>query len=78
MAKGADGEIAVSEKSNQGRFNDMKKSSSLKGESPSQLIDARIRELDDWRSNFGSFCRVRAYRLLGRENAREYSHSRGR
>jgi len=27
----------------------MKKSSSLKGESPSQLIDARIRELDDWR-----------------------------
>jgi hypothetical protein len=27
----------------------MKKSSSLKDESPSQLIDARIRELDDWR-----------------------------
>ncbi len=27
----------------------MKKSSSLKGESPSQLIDARIRELEDWR-----------------------------
>jgi hypothetical protein len=25
------------------------KKSSLKGESPSQLIDARIRELDDWR-----------------------------
>lgn len=27
----------------------MKKSSSLKRESPSQLLDARIRELDDWR-----------------------------
>ena len=27
----------------------MKKSSSLKGESPSRLIDARIRELNDWR-----------------------------
>jgi hypothetical protein len=27
----------------------MKKSATTKGESPSQLIDARIRELDDWR-----------------------------
>jgi hypothetical protein len=27
----------------------MKKSSSLGGESPSHLIDARIKELDDWR-----------------------------
>jgi hypothetical protein len=27
----------------------MKKSSSLKGESPSQLIDKRIKELHDWR-----------------------------
>jgi len=27
----------------------MKKSGSQKGESPSQLIDARIRELGDWR-----------------------------
>jgi hypothetical protein len=58
MAKGADGEIAVSEKSNQGRFNDMKKSSSLKGESPSQLIDARIRELDDWRGSTLSRIRI--------------------
>jgi hypothetical protein len=29
----------------------MKKSSSLKGESPSDLIDARFRELDDWRGS---------------------------
>lgn len=36
-------------KSHEGRFNDMRKSSSLKREFPSQLIDARIRELDDWR-----------------------------
>jgi|SRR6185295_10816785 len=27
----------------------MKKSATTKGESPSRLIDARIRELDDWR-----------------------------
>jgi hypothetical protein len=27
----------------------MKKSGSQKSKSPSQLIDARIRELDDWR-----------------------------
>jgi hypothetical protein len=41
--------MAVSKKSNQGRFNNMKKRSSLKGESPSQLIDKRIKELHDWR-----------------------------
>jgi hypothetical protein len=41
--------MAVSKKSNQGRFNNMKKSSSLKSESPSQLIDRRIKELHDWR-----------------------------
>jgi hypothetical protein len=41
--------MAVSKKRNQGRFNNMKKSSSLKGESPSQLIDKRIKELHDWR-----------------------------
>ena len=29
--------------------NNMKKSATTKGESPSRLIDARIRELDDWR-----------------------------
>jgi hypothetical protein len=31
------------------RENDMKKISSKKDESPAQLIDARIEELDDWR-----------------------------
>ena len=29
----------------------MKENSSLKGESPSDLIDAKIRELDDWRGS---------------------------
>jgi hypothetical protein len=29
----------------------MKKSGTTKGESPSRLIDARIKELDDWRGN---------------------------
>ena len=33
------------------RFNDMTKNSSQKGESPSQLIDAKIRKLDDWRGS---------------------------
>jgi hypothetical protein len=41
--------MAVSKKQPRGRFNNMKKSSSLKGESPSQLIDKRIKELHDWR-----------------------------
>jgi len=36
----------------------MKKNGSQKGESPSQLIDARIKELDDWRGKMLS--RLRA------------------
>jgi hypothetical protein len=36
-------------RSNQGQSNDANESSSPKDESPSQLIDARIGELDDWR-----------------------------
>ena len=36
----------------------MKKSASTKGESPSRLIDARIRELDDWRGKTLSHVRV--------------------
>src|SRR5215208_1218193 len=36
----------------------MKKSATTKGESPSRLIDARIKELDDWRGKMLS--RVRA------------------
>src|SRR2546426_854635 len=32
-----------------GAANNMKKSATTKGESPSRLIDARIKELDDWR-----------------------------
>ena len=36
----------------------MKKSATTKGESPSRLIDARIRELDDWRGK--TLSRVRA------------------
>ena len=50
--------MAVSEKSNQGRLNDMKKRSSLEGEFPSQLLDARIRELDDWRGSMLSRIRI--------------------
>ena len=38
--------------------NNMKKSAATKGESPSRLIDARIKELDDWRGKMLS--RVRA------------------
>jgi len=38
--------------------NDMKKSATTKGESPSRLIDARIKELDDWRGK--TLSRVRA------------------
>jgi hypothetical protein len=37
---------------------DMKKISSKKGESPAQLIDARIEELDDWRGE--TLARLRA------------------
>src|SRR5438045_6337704 len=36
----------------------MKKSATAKGESPSRLIDARIRELDDWRGE--TLAQVRA------------------
>jgi len=36
----------------------MKSSSTTKGQSPSRLIDARIRELDDWRGE--TLSRVRA------------------
>jgi hypothetical protein len=38
--------------------NDMKKSAATKGESPSRLIDARIRELGDWRGK--TLARLRA------------------
>lgn len=40
---------AAGHKTNQGRSSDMKKSNTHGGESPSRLIDERIRELDDWR-----------------------------
>ena len=36
----------------------MKKNGSQKGESPSQLIDARIKELDDWRGKMLSRLRT--------------------
>jgi hypothetical protein len=36
----------------------MKKSETLQGESPSRLIDARIRELDDWRGKTLSHVRT--------------------
>jgi hypothetical protein len=36
----------------------MKKSGTTKGESPSRLIDARIRELDDWRGKTLSHVRA--------------------
>ena len=36
----------------------MKKSAATKGESPSQLIDARIKELDDWRGKTLSHVRA--------------------
>jgi hypothetical protein len=38
--------------------NNMKNSATTKGESPSRLIDARIKELDDWRGR--TLSRVRA------------------
>jgi hypothetical protein len=38
--------------------NSMKQSATTKGESPSRLIDARIKELDDWRGE--TLARVRA------------------
>src|SRR5260370_42686441 len=36
----------------------MKKSATTKGESPSRLIDARIKELDDWRGKMLSHVRA--------------------
>jgi hypothetical protein len=36
----------------------MKKSETTKGESPSQLIDAKIKELDDWRGKMLSHVRA--------------------
>jgi hypothetical protein len=36
----------------------MKKGATTKGESPSQLIDARIKELDDWRGKTLSHVRA--------------------
>src|ERR1700720_1288973 len=36
----------------------MKKSATTKGESPSRLIDARIKELDDWRGKTLSYVRA--------------------
>src|SRR5437870_2007615 len=36
----------------------MKKSATTKGESPSRLIDARIKELDDWRGEMLSHVRA--------------------
>jgi hypothetical protein len=36
----------------------MKKSATTKGESPSRLIDARIKELDDWRGKMLSHLRA--------------------
>jgi hypothetical protein len=38
-------------------MNDMAKSATAKGESPSRLIDARIKELDDWRGDMLSHVR---------------------
>src|SRR6266851_8540139 len=46
------------EKSAGGGANDMKKSATTKGESPSRLIDARIKELDDWRGRTLSHVRA--------------------
>src|SRR5476651_703752 len=40
------------------RCKHMKKSATTKGESPSQLIDARIKELDDWRGKTLSHVRA--------------------
>jgi hypothetical protein len=41
-----------------GAANDMKKSATTNGQSPSRLIDARIKELDDWRGRTLSYVRV--------------------
>jgi hypothetical protein len=41
-----------------GGANNMEKSATTKGESPSRLIDARIKELDDWRGKTLSHVRA--------------------
>ena len=41
-----------------GAASNMKKSATTKGESPSRLIDARIKELDDWRGKTLSHVRA--------------------
>jgi hypothetical protein len=41
--------LSPDRKTAEGTVNDMKKTERIGGESPSRLIDARIRELDDWR-----------------------------
>src|SRR5829696_2470474 len=41
-----------------GAANNMRKSATTEGESPSRLIDARIRELDDWRGKTLSHVRA--------------------
>jgi hypothetical protein len=45
-------------KTTEGAANNMKKSATTKGESPSQLIDARIKDLDDWRGKTLSHVRA--------------------
>jgi hypothetical protein len=46
------------EKTAEGAANNMKKGAMTKGESPSRLIDARIKELDDWRGKTLSHVRA--------------------
>jgi hypothetical protein len=46
------------EKTAEGATNNMKKSATTDGESPSRLIDARIKELDDWRGKTLSHIRA--------------------
>jgi hypothetical protein len=51
----------------------MKKSAATKGESPSRLIDARIKDLDDWRGK--TLSHVRA---LVKQAEREFQSDAGR
>jgi hypothetical protein len=53
-----DGYLREFDKQPEEGANAMKKSATTKGESPSRLIDARIKELDDWRGK--TLSRVRA------------------
>jgi len=46
-------------------LNNMKKSATIGGESPSRLIDARIKELDDWRGKTLSHVRALVISLMG-------------